>query len=63
MLKQRQDMKEEANNIIGQLESTRDNVLTTARNLQEQAKSQADECIEGYEEYLRNTNKERIEIL
>jgi hypothetical protein len=61
LLKERQDLSEdEANQIIGQLESTRDNVLSTARDLQEQAKSKADELRHRVEEYLRNTNKEEL---
>lgn len=61
LLKERQDIsEEEANNIIGQLESTRDNVLATAKNLQEQAKSQAEELRRKVEEYLRNTNKDEL---
>jgi nucleoid DNA-binding protein len=61
LLKERQDIsEEEANQIIGQLESTRDNVLTTAQDLQEQAKSQAEELRHKVEEYLRNTNKDEL---
>ena len=61
LLKERQDISEdEANQIIGQLESTRDNVLSTARDLQEQAKSKADELRHKVEEYLRNTNKDEL---
>jgi len=61
LLKERQDISEdEANQIIGQLESTRDNVLSTARDLQEQAKSKAEELRNKVEEYLRNTNKDEL---
>lgn len=61
LLKERQDISEdEANQIIGQLESTRDNVLSTARDLQEQAKYKADELRHRVEEYLRNTNKDEL---
>lgn len=61
LLKERQDIsEEEANQIIGQLESTRDNVLSTAGDLQEQAKHKADELRHKVEEYLRNTNKDEL---
>jgi hypothetical protein len=61
LLKERQDINEdEANQIIGQLESTRDHVLSTAKELQEQAKSKADELRQKVEEYLRNTNKDEL---
>ncbi|HEY9670342.1 MAG TPA: MFS transporter [Waterburya sp.] len=62
MLKEgRQDLSEEdANQIVGQLESTRDRVLSEAQNLQEQAKSKAEELGQKIESYLRNTNKEEL---
>ncbi|RCJ22001.1 hypothetical protein A6770_05090 [Nostoc minutum NIES-26] len=61
VLQQRQDIsEEEANNIIGQLESTRDRVLNRARELQEQATTKANELRQRVEEYLRNTNKEEL---
>ena len=61
MLKERQDIsEEEANNIIGQLESTRDSVLNRANELQEQAKAKADEVRQKVEAYLRDTNKEEL---
>lgn len=61
LLKERQDISEdEASQIIGQLESTRDHVLSTAKDLQEQAKSKADELRQKVEEYLRNTNKDEL---
>lgn len=61
LLKERQDISEdEANQIISQLEITRDNVLSTARDLQEQAKSKADELRHKVEEYLRNTNQDEL---
>ncbi len=61
LLKERQDIsEEEANQIISQLESTRDQVLTTAQDLQEQAKSKAEELRNKVEEYLRNTNKDEL---
>ncbi|MBW4570010.1 MAG: MFS transporter [Tolypothrix carrinoi HA7290-LM1] len=61
LLKQREDISdEEANNIVSQIESTRDNVLNRAQELQEQAKGKADELRQRVEEYLRNTNKEEL---
>ncbi|MFN6502174.1 MAG: MFS transporter [Nostoc sp. DedQUE01] len=61
LLKQRQDIsEEEANNIVSQLESNRDNILNRARELQEQAKAKADELRQRVEDYLRNTNKEEL---
>jgi len=43
LLKQRHISSEEADQIIAQLESTRDSVLTTAQELQDAAKSKAQE--------------------
>jgi nucleoid DNA-binding protein len=61
LLQQREDInEEEANNIVSQLESTRDRVLNRARELQEQARTQADQLRQRVEEYLRNTNKEEL---
>ncbi|MFN6571276.1 MFS transporter [Dendronalium sp. ChiSLP03b] len=61
VLQQRQDIsEEEANNIIGQLESTRDRVLNRAKELQEQATTKANELRQRLEEYLQNTNKEEL---
>ncbi|MEW6495785.1 MAG: MFS transporter [Cyanobacteriota bacterium] len=62
MLKEaRQDISDEdANQIVDRLDSTRDRVLSEAQNLQDQAKSQADEFRQKVEEYLRNTNKEEL---
>ncbi|MEC4815559.1 MAG: MFS transporter [Scytonema sp. PMC 1069.18] len=61
LLQQRQDInEEEANNIVSQLEQTRDNVLNRARELQEQARTKADELRQRVEDYLRNTNKEEL---
>jgi hypothetical protein len=61
LVQQRQDIsEEEANNIIGQIEHTRDNVLNRARELQEQATAKASELRQRVEEYLRNTNKEEL---
>lgn len=61
LLKERQDIsEEEANQIVGQLESSRDSVLTKAQELQEQAKAKTDEVRQKVEEYLRNTNKDEL---
>ena len=61
MLQQRQDIREEeANNIVSQLESSRDNILNSAREVQEQAKAKADELRQRVEDYLQNTNKDEL---
>ncbi|MEH2454454.1 MFS transporter [Nostoc sp.] len=61
LLANREDIsEEEANNIVGQFERTRDNVLGQAKELQEQATAKADELRQRVEEYLRNTNKEEL---
>jgi hypothetical protein len=61
LLQQRQDItSEEANQIVGQLETTRDRVLYDATHIQEQAKAKAQELRVKVEEYLRNTNKEEL---
>ncbi|AFZ55833.1 MFS transporter [Anabaena cylindrica FACHB-243] len=61
LLQQREDInEEEANNIVGQLESTRDNVINRGRELQEQAKNKAEELRQRVEDYLRNTNKDEL---
>jgi ElaB/YqjD/DUF883 family membrane-anchored ribosome-binding protein len=61
LLKQRDDIsEEEANNIVGQLEHTRENVLNRARELQEQAQAKAQEVRQRVEDYLRNTQKEEL---
>jgi len=61
LLASREDInEEEANNIVGQFERTRDNVLNRAQELQEQARAKADEVRQRVEEYLRNTNKEEL---
>jgi hypothetical protein len=61
LLANREDIsEEEANNIVGQFERTRDNVLGRAQELQEQARAKADELRQRVEEYLRNTNKEEL---
>jgi ElaB/YqjD/DUF883 family membrane-anchored ribosome-binding protein len=61
LLSQREDFsQEEVEQLVGQLESTRDRVLSQAQELQDQAKSKADELRGRVEEYLRNTNKEEL---
>jgi ElaB/YqjD/DUF883 family membrane-anchored ribosome-binding protein/uncharacterized protein YfkK (UPF0435 family)/predicted nucleic-acid-binding protein len=61
LLSQREDFsQEEADQLIGQLESTRDRVLSQAQELQDQAKSKADELRGRVESYLRDTNKEEL---
>ncbi|MDF5723823.1 MAG: MFS transporter [Rhizonema sp. PD37] len=61
LLAGREDIsEEEANNIVGQLEQTRDNFLNKAKELQEQAKAKTDEVRQKVEDYLRNTNKEEL---
>ncbi len=60
-LKQRQDIDDEQiNNIIGQLESTRDSILNGARELQDQAQAKTAELRQRVEDYLRNTNKDEL---
>jgi ElaB/YqjD/DUF883 family membrane-anchored ribosome-binding protein len=51
---------DQVNGIIDRLESTRDRVLTEAKDLQEQAKNKSQELRHKVEEYLRNTNKEEL---
>jgi nucleoid DNA-binding protein len=61
LLQQRQDItSDEANQIVVQLETTRDRVLSEAKDLQEQAKTKAKELRSKVEDYLRNTNKEEL---
>lgn len=61
LLQQRHDMsEEEANNIIGQLESTRDHIIDQAREAQEKDTNKANEVRQRVEDYLRNTNKEEL---
>jgi len=62
LLQQREDINpEEANNIVSQLETTRDTVLNRARELQEQATAKAQELQQRVEDYLRNTNLEELD--
>ncbi|KAM3107840.1 hypothetical protein [Phormidesmis sp. 146-33] len=61
LLGQREDINpEEANQIVGQLESTRDTVLSQAKEAQERVQSEAQELRRKVEEYLRSTNKEEL---
>jgi hypothetical protein len=61
LLGERQDIDPgQVNGIIDRLESTRDRVLTEAKDLQEQAKNKSQELRHKVEEYLRNTNKEEL---
>ncbi|MDF5715718.1 MAG: MFS transporter [Rhizonema sp. NSF051] len=61
LLAGREDIsEEEANNIVSQLEQTRDNFLNQAKELQEQTKAKTDEVRQKVEDYLRNTNKEEL---
>lgn len=61
LLGQREDFSpEEADQLIGRLESSRDRVISKAQELQEQAKSKAQELRQKVEEYLRNTNLEEL---
>lgn len=61
LLSQRQDISaEEASQIVNQLETTRDQVLSKARELQERLQSQAQELLQKVSDYLRNTNKDEL---
>ncbi len=61
LLSKRDDISpEEANNIVTQLESTRDEVLNKAQELQQQAENKANELRGKVENYLVNTNKEEL---
>ncbi|MEP0755415.1 MFS transporter [Trichocoleus sp. Lan] len=61
LLSQREDLsQEEADQLIGQLESTRDRVLSQAQELQDRAKSEAEGLWQRVESYLRDTHKEEL---
>jgi hypothetical protein len=61
LLEQRQDIDaDNVNGILDRLESTRDRVLTEAKDLQEQAKITAQELRQKVEEYLRNTDRDEL---
>jgi hypothetical protein len=61
LLSQRQDMTpEEADHAVAQLESTRDRVLGSAHEAQEQVKQRAQAVRDRVETYLRNTDKAEL---
>jgi hypothetical protein len=61
LLQQRQDITpDEAEQIVAQLEITRDRVLSDAQDFQAQAKAKAQELRSKVENYLRNTHKEEL---
>ncbi len=61
LLQERHDISEqEVNNIIGQLESSRDQIIDQARQSQEQAEQKVNELRGRVEDYLRNTHKEEL---
>lgn len=61
LLSQRQDInQQEAERIVGDLENTRNSVLSQAQKVQDQAKAQAEAIWLNLESYLRNTGKEEL---
>ncbi len=61
LLKERQDIsEEEAEQVINQLESSRDSVLSQAKELQDAAQAKAEDVRQKVEAYLRDTNKEEL---
>ena len=61
LLSQRQDISpEEAEHTVAQLEGTRDRVLGSAQEAQEQVKQRAQAARDRVETYLRNTNKAEL---
>lgn len=61
ILSQRDDISsEEASQIVNQLESTRNQVLSEAKELQDHIQAQAQELHQKVSDYLRNTNKEEL---
>lgn len=61
LLSQRQDIDPgQVDGILDSLESTRNNVLSEAKDLQEQAKNKSQQLRQKVEDYLRNTNKEEL---
>jgi predicted transcriptional regulator len=61
LLNQRQDVgAEESGEILNRLESTRDRVLTEARELQERLQNEASELRQRVSDYLRNTSKDEL---
>jgi len=61
ILSERQDINpEDRNQILGQLESTRERVLSQAREAQENLQRQGQELQQRVADYLRNTHKEEL---
>jgi hypothetical protein len=61
LLQQRQDLSpEEADKIVSQLESTREGVITQAKELRSQAKNKAAELLRQVEAYLKDTKLEEL---
>ncbi|WP_414620508.1 MFS transporter [Calothrix sp. CCY 0018] len=61
VLSKRDDIsQEEADNIVNQLEGTRDEVLNKAQELQQQAENKTNELREKVENYLLKTNKDEL---
>ncbi|HEY9816325.1 MAG TPA: hypothetical protein V6D20_11080, partial [Candidatus Obscuribacterales bacterium] len=61
LLSQRSDMsEEEANELVNQLESTRDRVLSEAQELQNQAQTKAQELRQKVADYLRDTHQDEL---
>lgn len=61
ILSQRDDISsEEASQIVHQLEGTRDQVLSEAKELQDHIQTQAQELRQKVSDYLQNTNKEEL---
>lgn len=61
LLSQRQDLTpEEADNIVGRFESTRDRVLNSAQDVQNRVRSEAEALRLRVESYLRNTDKSEL---
>lgn len=61
ILNQRDDISsEEASEMVNELESTRDRVLSEAKELQDHIQAQAEELHQKVSDYLQNTNKEEL---
>ena len=61
MLDQRSDMgNEEANELVNQLEGTRDRVLSEAQTLQTQAQTKVQELRQKVADYLRHTHRDEL---
>ncbi|MCU0550553.1 MAG: MFS transporter [Leptolyngbya sp. Prado105] len=62
LLSQREDLSEEqVNQILDQIESIRDSILRTPRQLADRAKQQYEETTQALAQYLRNTNLEELD--